>query len=205
MSRPTRAPASRRERRLVPLLAGLLLAALAGCGVQVQQQAEPLPNGAALPSAPAAPTPMPRSRETSIHFVKGRQLEGVPEQITDRSANGVMAALEAGPPVNRQANLRTLLLDPLTGAPLLVVTSVSPSGEVVLQRTEGYLELPAIDQVLLIGQVVLSMDEVGLSRVIITDASGAPVALSLPDGRVREGAVTAADYESLEMPSEPTS
>jgi hypothetical protein len=205
MSRPTDGPAGRPVRRLAPLLAGLLLAALTGCGVQVQQQAEPLPNGAALPSAPAAPTPMPRSRETSIHFVKGRQLEGVPKQITDRSANGVMAALQAGPPVNRQANLRTLLLDPLTGAPLLVVTSVSPSGEVVLQRTDGYLELPAIDQVLLIGQVVLSMDEVGLSRVIITDASGAPVALSLPDGRVREGAVTAVDYESLEMPAEPSS
>jgi hypothetical protein len=175
-------------------LAGLLW--LPGCGVPLQEQAEPLPIGA-LPTATPLPSATPTERETPVYFVSGRELEAVKEPITDRSANGVMAALAAGPPVDRQAELRTLLLDPLTGAPMLVVTSVSPAGLVVLQRTDAYLQLPPTDQVLLVGQVVHSLDEVGLSQVVITDPTGVPVPLGLPDGRVKDGAVTHEDYDML--------
>ena len=185
------------------LIAGVLTAlALGGCGVQVQDTAEPLPGGA-LPTLAAPLSEPARVRETPIYFVSGRGLEAVAEPIEDRSANGVMAALAAGPVV-RQSELRTLLVDPLTAQPVLVVTSVSPSGEAVLQRTDAYLQMSATDQVLLIGQVVHSLGEIGLSPVTVIDPAGVPVPLALPDGRQIEGPVTADDYAALLSPASPT-
>ena len=182
---------------VVVLLAILGAALLGGCGPDLQQSAEPLPSGA-LPSASSpAPSEAQQSRETAIYFVNGPQLEGVAEPITDRTAAGVMAALIAGPPADRQEDLRTLLLDPLTAEPLLSVTRVTPEGVVILRHTDAYLQTPPIDQVLLMGQVVRSMAEVGLRRVLLTDSAGQLVPVALPDGRVREGAVTPTDYRSL--------
>ena len=180
--------------RAVP--AALTCVLLTACGVQMQDAAEPLPGGA-IPSV-SAPTsePVRAPRSTQVYFVSGRGLEPIAEPIQDRSANGVMAALAAGPVV-RQSELRTLLVDPLTSLPVLVVTSVSPSGEAILQRTDAYLQMSAMDQVLLIGQVVHSLDEIGLSPVSIIDPAGVPVPLALPDGRQIGRAVTAADYASL--------
>ena len=187
-------PLRRLGRALPVATAGVLLA---GCGVQMQDVAEPLPGGAnPTVSAAATSEPVRAPRSTPVYFVSGRGLEPIAEPIQDRSANGVMAALAAGPVV-RQSELRTLLVDPLTSLPVLVVTSVSPSGEAVLQRTDAYLQMSAMDQVLLIGQVVHSLDEIGLSPVSIIDPTGAPVPLALPDGRQIGRAVTAADYASL--------
>ncbi len=178
----------------VALSVGLL--ALPGCGVTVQDEAQSLPSGA-LPTVVATPTPSPTAKEDTMFFVSGRGLEGVTEPVNDHSAVGVMAALAAGPPIERQADLRTLLLDPLTGAPMLTVVSESPTGQVVLARTDAFTFLPATDQVLLVGQVVASLDEVGLDSVVIVDQAGLPIPLVLPDGRVLEGPATAADYEEL--------
>jgi hypothetical protein len=177
------------------IAAALLLVALPGCGVGLQESAEPLPAGALPTVTPTASQPA-RARTTVIHFVNGRALEGVERQIVDRSANGVMAALAAGPPVDR-GELRTLALDLVTGAPVFEVVSVSAFGEVVLRRSDVFQTMPAQDQVLLTGQIVLSMDEVGLSRVIVVDATGVPVPVTLPDGRVAEGPLTASEYDDL--------
>ncbi len=175
---------------------GLVLGGVAGCGVPVQEEAESLPSGA-LPNVAPTPTPSQTSQEDTIFFVSGRGLEGVSEPVADHTATGVMEALGAGPPVERQAELRTLLLDPLTREPLLSVVSVGPAGQVVLARTEAFTLLSATDQVLLVGQVVTTMAEVGLTSVVITDEAGVPIPLSLPDGRVLEGPARAQDYESL--------
>jgi hypothetical protein len=172
---------------------------LAGCGVQAQEEAQPLPSGA-LQTPTQSPSPTPTVRETPVFFVSGPLLEAVPEPVADRSADGVIAALAAGPPVDQQAELRTLLLDPLTNTPMLSVVAVTPSGQVTLQRTDAFLAMPATDQVLLVGQVVHSMAEVGLSQVVITDPTGAPTNLALPDGRSVVGAVSAQDYATLLAP-----
>jgi hypothetical protein len=175
---------------------GLVLSGVSGCGVSVQQEAQPLPSGA-LPPLAQAPSPTPTTKESTVYFVSGRGLEGVTEPIREQSAQGMMEALAAGPPIDRQADLRTLLLDPLTRQPVLAVVSQSPSGRVVLARTEGFTLLPATDQVLLVGQVVTSLAEVGVTSVIITDEAGLPIPLALPDGRVLEVPATADDYDAL--------
>jgi hypothetical protein len=187
---------TRRRTAAVALALGILLGGLAGGGVTVEEQARPLPSGA-LPTVAATPTPSPTTKESTVYFVSGRGLEGVKEAVNDRSAEGILTALAAGPPLERQGDLRTLLLDPLTGERMLTVAAVSPDGQLVLARTDGFTLLPATDQILLVGQVVASMDEVGLTSVIITDPSGVPVPLVLPDGRVLEGPATAEDYTVL--------
>lgn len=184
------------RRALATAAVALALSGVAGCGVSVQQEAQSLPSGA-LPTLVPTPTPTPTAQEATVYFVSGPGLVGVKEPVIDRSAVGVMAALGAGPPVARQADLRTLLLDPLTGIPMLRVLSEAPTGQVVLERTDAFTLLPATDQVLLIGQVVASLDDVGLGSVIIVDETGNPLSLALPDGRVLEGPATAMDYESL--------
>ncbi len=117
--------------------------------------------------------------------------------MSERTVEGVMAALAAGPPLDWETDLRTLLVDPLTGAPVLAVVDSTASGQVVVVRTEAFTLLPANDQVLLVGQVVSSLAEVGISSVVITDETGQPIPLVLPDGRVLEGPATPADYAVL--------
>ncbi len=182
-------------------LAGVLV--LAGCGVSVQEQAESLPSGA-LPTLPSTPTSTerPRAARSLVYFVSGPLLEQVDQPVRARTAEGVMEALAVGPPVARQAELRSLLIDPLTGAPFLTVTDVSSTGLVELARTDAFGELPATNQALLMGQVVLSLDSVGLHQVVVTDADGTMLPVTLPDARLRNGPTTAADYaELLSVPS----
>lgn len=186
----------RARSAVVAAVLGLVLGGLTGCGVTVQEEAESLPSGA-LPAVAPSPTPSPTAQEATVFFVSGPGLEGVTEPVTDRTAAGVMAALAAGPPVERQADLRTLLMDPLSGTPMLTVLSEGPAGQVVLERTDAFTLLPATAQVLLVGQVVASLDDVGLGSVIIVDEVGNALSLALPDGRVLEGPATAMDYEAL--------
>lgn len=182
-----------RSRAVAVAVSAVLV--LGACGVEVQDTAEPLPGGA-LPTVAAPADQPPQARDTPIYFVSGRGLQAVPEALENRSASGVMAALAAGPVV-QQSELRTLLVDPLSNEPVLEVIDVTPAGEVVLRRTDAYLQMSATDQLLLVGQVVHSLDEVGLSPVSVIDSQGVPVPLARPDGRQIQGPVTAADYEDL--------
>ncbi|MDH3958378.1 MAG: hypothetical protein OEU98_02760 [Actinomycetota bacterium] len=190
-----------RPSAMLPVLLMLLaLVGVSGCGVSTQDQAQSLPSGALpgiTPTPSPTPTPTPISNEATVYFVSGRGLEGVREAVNERSVAGVMASLAAGPPADRASDLRTLLVDPLTGAPVLTVVDSTASGQVVLSRTEAFTLLPANDQVLLVGQVVSSLAEVGISSLVITDEAGQPIPLVLPDGRVLEGPATAADYAVL--------
>jgi hypothetical protein len=48
--------------------------------------------------------------------------------------------------------------------------------------------------------VVLSLDEVGLSRVVVVDEAGTPVPVTLPDLRVVKRPITASDFDDLLVP-----
>ena len=67
--------------------------------------------------------------------------------------------------------------------------------QVLLSPT--FSELTAEEQVLLIGQVVLTLTEIDAAPVLFVDAAGAPLSVPLPDGRLRDGPVTRGDYVSL--------
>ncbi|MGB7981269.1 MAG: hypothetical protein WCF36_10830 [Candidatus Nanopelagicales bacterium] len=165
----------------------------------MQDEAQSLPSGA-LPQHGSTPSATPASRQTAIYFVSGRELEAVEEAISDRSAEGVMQALAAGPPVARQAELRTLLLtDPSTGLPLLSITEPPVRGQLTVASAEAFGQLSTTDESLLVGQVVLSMARIGISSVLITDPDGVPSSRRLPNGRTSDGPAVASEYESLVM------
>jgi hypothetical protein len=60
-----------------------------------------------------------------------------------------------------------------------------------------FAALPPNEQVLVLGQVVLSITGEGLGTVAFVDQSGSPVAIPLPDGRLLDRPATVADYSSL--------
>ena len=66
-----------------------------------------------------------------------------------------------------------------------------------MQLSQDFTALPATEQVLLLGQVVLSLTGAGASAVAFVDESGAPLAVPLPDGRLLDTPARARDYGPL--------
>ena len=123
-----------------------------------------------------------------------------------------------------EEDLRTpgpILRDPLTGQALVsvaVVAGESPSAPVMptgaasgppqqsvveapaavtVTLNSAFSALPPAEQVLLLGQVVLSLAGAGEQTVEFVDDAGSPVAVPLPDGRLLDAPATARDYASL--------
>jgi hypothetical protein len=132
----------------------------------------------------------------------------------------ILQALAIGPPPEQEADgLRTVSRDPLTGLSLVaaapgpppVAAAPSASGGVVTRRDTAsdtgdlvtvvlapvFSSLPPTEQVLLLGQVVLSLASAGAQGVAFTDDSGSPVAVPLPDGRLLDAPAVASDYADL--------
>lgn len=112
----------------------------------------------------------------------------------------VIASLAIGALDNPE--LRTVLIDPVTGGSMVVVLSETDpvavaDAAVTVEVSEAFSVLPPTEQVLLIGQVVLSLASAGYFSVEFIDAQGSPVAVPLPDGRLLDRPATAADYTSL--------
>lgn len=123
--------------------------------------------------------------------------------------------------------MRTVARDPLTGMPLVTVaTSIptpiaseapatglpasgppqpsptstpaaAPVATVAVKLAPAFSALPSAEQILLLGQVVLSLTGAGEQAVAFVDDSGAPVAVPLPDGRLLDVPATARDYNGL--------
>ncbi len=71
------------------------------------------------------------------------------------------------------------------------------TASVTVRLNPAFSALPPSEQVLLLGQVVLSLAGAGEESVAFVDDSGSPVAVPLPDGRLLDTPATARDYASL--------
>jgi hypothetical protein len=189
-------------------LVTLLVVSMAGCGVQLDAAPGPIPSGAipavtATTSGTAAPTGSP-ARAVRVWFA---QEDGLVPVTTDLSRaptvdpETVVDVLAAGPTAEQaEAGLRTLVADPLTDAPLAKVavdTPVTDTGSVIVVLSAEAGSLPPGEQVLLLGQLVLSMTGAGYSSVTFVDAAGAPAAVPLPGGRLLDRPAVARDYAGL--------
>lgn len=199
------------------LLPALLLA---GCGVPLEDSAQALPpevipppivvpSETPSPSASPSPTPTPTSTTTGVPIVEVVDFffireDGLVPLASDVPAPAnpqtVLDGLAAGPPP--ETGLRSVVVDPLTGTALVSV--FVPTGEVSLPTADvtiavaaAFSSLPPAEQVLLLGQVVLSLSSAGFGTISIVDEAGSPVAVPLPDGRLLDRPATALDYASL--------
>ena len=201
---------------LKPIFVAVLGVSLVGCGVPLQESAEPLPANvvppaaSASPSPSASPVPSPTATETvvitpaspvDLFFVAESGLAAVETLVEPADdPEAVIASLAIGPLDNPE--LRTVLIDPVTGGSMVVVLSETDpaavaDAAVTVEVSEAFSVLPPTEQVLLIGQVVLSLASAGYFSVEFIDAQGSPVAVPLPDGRLLDRPATAADYTSL--------
>lgn len=215
-------PSSQRARpRQVTLGAAVAgaLVLLAGCGVPLQSAAQPIPPDV-LPSAiPVAPSAQPSPSVTPpvpdeddaprlrLWFVENEGLTAVESSLPlDTNPEFVMQALVVGPTGEQSADgLRTIAADPLSGQPLAYLVPEDPSSMalpaddsvITLQLSTDFTALPPSEQVLLLGQLVLSLTGAGASAVTFIDAAGATLAVPLPDGRVLDAPARARDYGPL--------
>lgn len=184
-----------------------------------------LPSPLRVPVPVATTTDAPGSTaapdETSLKlwFVREEGLVAVPTDLPPGTAPDlVVQSLSIGPtPPQTADGLRTVARDPLTGLALVnvVPTPVAPTSSlqpasgpptpppvttpptVTVQVSSAFTALPPVEQVLLLGQVVLSLTGAGEEAVAFTDESGAPLAVPLPDGRLLVRPANAADFAGL--------
>ena len=189
-------------------MAALATALLTSCGVRLDAAPQAIPSGAiptvSVPtSAPASPT-VPSAGRVRVWFV---QEDGLVPVATDLSREPIVApadvvdALAAGPPPEQaDEGVRSLVIDPITDAPLASVSAevpVNEAGSVVVVLAPAASALPSGEQVLLLGQLVLSLTGAGYASVTFVDEAGALAAVPLPGGRLLDRPAVARDYAGL--------
>lgn len=218
------------NRRRIPALVAALAAALmaapiAGCGVPLQDSAqvlppEVIPPPVVLPTQQPSPSPTPESTPTSaptspptpspafevvdLYFIQDNSLVPLVSDVPlPADPQLVVDLLATGAPI--ETGLRSIVIDPLTGTPLVRVFPPTgdpalPVADVTIAVAPAFSSLPPAEQVLLLGQVVLSLSSAGYLTVSVVDEAGSPLAVPLPDGRLLDRPATALDYVALRTP-----
>lgn len=186
------------------LLLPLVLLLLAACGVGPEPTPRALPVGNDPDAFPAENGGRAGVIE-ALWFVSSDGLVAV-NRTTDSAptAEDKIRALEAGPTASEAADgLRTALTPVLPDQPL-VVTAESQGLEVPTEPAQtavvlnpAFNRLPSQEQLLVLGQVVLTLADNQGATVVFVDEQGGPVGIPLPSGRLTSEPVTAADFAPL--------
>lgn len=185
----------------------LITGGLAACGVPLDDAARPV-DGYSTPSQ-SEPAPTESGSRVVLWYVEGDGLTSMlstdPAPVTP---DGLLSLLAVTP---SRAGWRTLVGDPQGGPPLAAVsdssatTPVPSSDPLTVALSDTFSRLAPADQVLLIGQVVLTLTEGSTSQLRFVDASGNPVTVPLPDGRLQDGPVARSDFLPLSTRTAPPS
>lgn len=160
------------------------------------------------PSTTASQTPPPAPTGDSLRlwFVQEDGLSAVESSLpVGTSPEYVMQALVVGPtPREAAQGLRTIASDPPNGRPLASVVGTAIPDQsggaalpITVELSPDFTSLPPTEQVLLLGQVVLSLTGAGQPSVVFVDESGTPLAVPLPDGRLLDRPALARDFGPL--------
>jgi len=200
-----------------PIPSGVLPAAepLTPADVAVSPSPSGTPTVAEPPSARPSATPLatieppdsvPGGGSLLLWFVEEGRLTPVESALpAGTGLDYVMQALVVGPtPLEAERGLRTIASDPPTGRPLAKVVgpllpeaTTSLTLPLTVELSPDFPSLPPSEQLLLLGQVVLSLTGAGAPSVIFVDESGTPLAVPLPGGRLLDGPVRASDFALL--------
>jgi spore germination protein GerM len=190
--------AGRRLGAVVALALVLASPAMASCGVPLQDEAELIPIdetpvGLRPPEAGGSP-PVDQRELIDLWFVRGDQLALVRRRVIAPVTPLVASdALLAGPTdAERNQSLRSALVD----AEAVLDIEIA-RGQATVSLSSEFSVIPAADQVLAIGQLVLTLtDQRGIGRIRFV-VDGASITVPLPNGRSRAGLVSREDYLGL--------
>ncbi|GAA1619643.1 hypothetical protein GCM10009789_86690 [Kribbella sancticallisti] len=191
-----------RLRRL--LTAAIVATFIAGCGVPSQStpvRVNPadLPSPLVAPDTPVSPpgTVRPGQSAVRVYFVRDARLVGLAREATGTSAadriDATIAALLAGPSQNEQATgLATTL------PPGLVLRIAGTTGTRVQLELGGEIGgRSATENVLTVGQIVLSLTSLASVDEVSFVQDGSPAQALLPGGALTDKPLTATDYAPL--------
>lgn len=186
--------------RLAALIA--LLAAASGCGVPDQPDAQPLsreeiPQGL-HPSDTTVEVPPAQEASIDVWFVRDDRLVVTAHRVVAPAvAQTALAEVLAGPTEAEQGQaLRSAIPDPSA-----VVNVEVGAGTAIVELSDSFGEIPAADQVLAVGQLVLTLTDlrgIGQVRFVV---GGDEIAVPLPDGDTSTGPVSRDDFLALAGPS----
>lgn len=194
------------KRVAVAVLAAVAL--LAGCGIPVEQSPRPLPTGTASPanSAGETSTPAPDEAGATLWFVRGGRLAPVTRTVTGPlSSQDYIDLLAEGPTQSEQsAGLRSSVVSVVTGEPLVVTASAAgvktpgiASDEVAVVLRPEFKDLLSQEQILVLGEVVITLAVGPITKVLFVDKDGQTLGVPTADGRLANGAVGPQDYATL--------
>ncbi len=178
-----------------PSLRALLVAALlvTGCGVPLQSEPETIDPGV----TPDAGTDTPTTNgvaQSVIYLVDGNGLVAVPRD-TSREPDEALQQLIAGP-TSQEASVGLRTAIPVNS---VVHDLTVDDGEATVDVSAAFAGVGGREEILAVGQIVLTLTDAGIDRVTI-QLEGLAVALPLPSGVLVTDPVTFADYRTLVDP-----
>lgn len=187
-------------RRPAALLLAAGLLAVAGCGVPADREARAVPLPSSTPESSQAAPPDATGAVAAVYLVgAGDRLR--PVQRTIGGGAGLQAILDQlaiGPTdAENAAGLRSVLTG-AAGAATVIGGDAGPAGgAVVVQLSSQLAGLTGAEQLLGIGQIMVSLGAAGVAQVEFVDSSGNVLGVPLPDGTVSTGLVDPGDYRAL--------
>jgi hypothetical protein len=185
--------------------AAAALLVLAGCGVEPEQSARPLPSEYAGARAPGIGDADGVGILHELWFVHDNRLVSVNRQReTAPSPEDILSLLESGPTADEMDDgLRTALASVVPDR-TLVSTAESAglsvpvgTGQTAIVLSEEFSDLPSQEQLLILGQIAMSLASEPGHSVLFVNSTGTPVGVPLPNGRLSSGAVNPNNYADL--------
>ena len=189
-------------RRLLSLLACLLV--LTNCGVPGQSSPDrvapgdlPSPLRSGSSAEPTAQASIDPAKSYLVYFVRNDRLVGLAREEAVGSPNdrliAVVGSLTTGPTESEQAAGITTSLP--TGLRLRV--SEVRAQQAVLDLSGETDGRSATDNLLAVGQIVLSVTSLPWNKQVTFVRNGSPVEALLPGGALTANPLTATDYQTL--------
>ncbi|HEY0518155.1 MAG TPA: GerMN domain-containing protein [Ilumatobacteraceae bacterium] len=142
--------------------------------------------------------------DVTLYFISGGQLKGYPRPLAKPvTTNQVLQALQEGPPAG---GLGVGIRSAVPSKEQALITSrEDDSGIATIDLPPGFFEqTPPDDQLLAIGQIVLTVTEVGGIGQVLFVQSGQPLGVPRRSGGISNGTEPLARRDYVELVNQPT-
>lgn len=177
----------------------LMLTALHGCGIPVEERARPLSRGevpSSLPNRVSPPTSRlgdPSVALAELFFVRDSRLAAVRREASATpSVEDILAGLMRGPTsVERSDGLRTALAGPVR------LAGMEAAGVPVVDVAESFAQIEGEEQILALAQLVFTLTGVPGVDGVAFALSGRVVEVPTGDGTLKSGPLSRQDFAAV--------